>query len=99
MQACAPGVDVLAPFFDYASGAGNPATARPPGGDQNELQPDESGWARWSGTSFAAPIVAGVLARRITDGAAPASAVRAVVEDPDLFRIHGLGTVVNVRPW
>jgi subtilisin family serine protease len=100
VQTCAPGVDVLAPFFDYAAaGSGDPAKARPTGGDDNELQPDESGWARWSGTSFAAPIVAGALARRITDGAAPAGAVRSVVEDPDLFRIQGLGTVVNLRPW
>ena len=100
VQACAPGVDVLSCFFDYAAGsAGDPATTRPAGGPDNDLQPDESGWARWSGTSFAAPIVAGALARRIADGASPAGAVRSVVEDPDLFRIQGLGTVVNLRPW
>jgi subtilisin family serine protease len=99
VQACAPGVDVLSPFFDYAGGSADPATTRPAGGPDNAVQPDDSGWARWSGTSFAAPIVAGALARRISDGASPAGAVRSVVEDPDLFRIQGLGTVVNLRPW
>jgi subtilisin family serine protease len=104
VQACAPGVDVLSCFFAYAaagaaSGGGGGPEARPTGGPDCDLQPDESGWARWSGTSFAAPIVAGALARRIADGASPAGAVRSVVEDPDLFRIQGLGTVVNLRPW
>jgi subtilisin family serine protease len=99
VQACAPGVDVLSCFFDYAGGSADPATTRPAGGPDNAVQPDDSGWAKWSGTSFAAPIVAGALARRISDGASPAGAVRSVVEDPDLFRIQGLGTVVNLRPW
>jgi subtilisin family serine protease len=102
VQACAPGVDVLSCFFAYPPATAtstDPAVARPTGGPDNALQPDESGWARWSGTSFAAPIVAGVLARMVTDGASPAGAVRSLVEDPDLFRLPGLGTVVNVRPW
>jgi hypothetical protein len=98
VQACAPGVDVLSRFFRYAEGA--PAAESKPTGDEDHAQqPDGNGWARWSGTSFAAPIVAGVLARRITEGARATDAVRAVVEDPALFRLPWLGTVVNERPW
>src|SRR5690606_13940195 len=74
VRACAPGVAVLSCFFDYAAAATDPSLGRPTEGPDNASQPDESGWARWSGTSFAAPIVAGVLARRITDGASPAGA-------------------------
>lgn len=29
--------------------------------------PNESGWARWAGTSFAAPVISAVLARRMTN--------------------------------
>ena len=52
VDACAPGVDIVSTFLDYDD-------AGPEGG------PGESyrGWARWSGTSFAAPRVAGVIAR------------------------------------
>ena len=35
VQACAPGVDVLSPFFDYAGGSADPATTRPAGGPDN----------------------------------------------------------------
>jgi subtilisin family serine protease len=35
--------------------------------------PFESGWAMWSGTSFAAPRLAGLIAREITDGGGPAA--------------------------
>jgi len=93
VQACAPGVDVLSWFFAYDT------HPQPTGDPDHPLQPDGNGWAKWSGTSFAAPIVAGVLARRITEGAQGDAAVEAVVGDPALFRVKGLGTVVNVRPW
>jgi hypothetical protein len=56
-----------------------------------------AGWARWSGTSFAAPVVVGALAAAIrrTPGLTAQQAVAEVIDDPTLMRIPGLGTVVN----
>jgi hypothetical protein len=86
VRACAPGVDVVSTFF----------TRWTPGQGDREL--DE--WVRWSGTSFAAPAVVGALARAMRDGIPTArDAVERVIDDPGLFRIPGLGTVVNQTPW
>ena len=64
--------------------------------------------ATWSGTSFAAPAVAGAIARaahqliaksdRIEWKEALEQARFDVVEEPTLLRWSGLGTVVNVSP-
>ncbi len=91
VRACAPGVDIVSTFFQGFNGS-EPV---PPGGGGD---PDDfSGWARWSGTSFSAPVVAGALARRIlTDGCTAEEAVSRVVDAPALMRIPNLGTVVNV---
>jgi hypothetical protein len=86
VRACAPGVDVVSTFF----------TGWEPRQGDREL--DE--WVRWSGTSFAAPAVVGALARAMSDGIPEArDAVERVIDDPCLFRIPGLGTVVNQTPW
>lgn len=37
--------------------------------------PSQTGWGRWAGTSFAAPVVAGTLARLISLGHSPAAAL------------------------
>jgi hypothetical protein len=80
VRACAPGVDVVSTFFT-----------------QWDAQGDEkfAGWARWSGTSFAAPAVVGALARAMQRGLSGEDAVAVVIDDPSLLRIPGLGTVVN----
>jgi hypothetical protein len=84
VRACAPGVDVVSSFFT------DPRT------NDEEL----SEWVRWSGTSFAAPAVVGALARAMGDGGFTAPvAVERVIDDPGLFRMPGLGTVVNQTPW
>jgi len=88
VNACAPGVDIVSRFFDGVDvhDDGNAATA------------DFRGWARWSGTSFSAPIVAAAIAREVAlYGITVAAAAERVVYDKRLFRIPGLGTVVNMH--
>ncbi len=95
VRACAPGVDVVSTFFEA---------------DPKAEQEQFNGWATWSGTSFAAPAVVGALARAVlADGAdlsdaeqrrrAKERAVKRLIDDPGLFRIPGLGAVVNQTPW
>jgi hypothetical protein len=93
VRACAPGVDVVSRFFT--------APSPPAAGEQNDVDAlgDIKEWASWSGTSFAAPIVAGVLARAVLAGWTPAEAVARVIDDPGLVRFAGLGTIVNERPY
>lgn len=52
VKAFAAGVDVLGPFFDLTEP-----------GSRDDTGSVFSGWARWSGSSFAAATVAGVIAR------------------------------------
>ena len=90
VRACAPGVDIISTFFHEFAG---PASA-PKGGTDPD---DFAEWARWSGTSFAAPAVVAALARDMQRyGSSPADAVRRVVDSPTALRIPGLGTVVSI---
>ncbi|MGH9224776.1 MAG: S8 family serine peptidase [Acidimicrobiales bacterium] len=92
VRACAPGVDLMSTFFEGFDGKG-----REPG--PNGADPDcFNGWATWSGTSFAAPVVAAALARTLMmdKDCTATEAVERVVDGPDLLRLPGLGTVVNV---
>ena len=52
-----PGDDVTSTFPDFDPGNGQPFT----------------GWACWSGTSFAAPYLAGLIAAEMTAGGGPAA--------------------------
>jgi hypothetical protein len=89
VRACAPGVDLVSTFF-----AGWNGDAGPVDGDSD---PDDyTGWACWSGTSFAAPVVVGALAREMAAGTTASDAVAKVVDHPALLRLPGLGTLVNV---
>jgi hypothetical protein len=87
VRACAPGVDLLSAFFRDVDGTeAGPAV---PG--------HFDGWALWSGTSFAAPVVVGALAATMAAvGCSAAEAVNRVIDAPALMRIPYLGTVVNV---
>jgi hypothetical protein len=88
VRACAPGVDLVSTFF--AGWNGDEL-------DAGDGDPDDyTGWARWSGTSFAAPVLTGALARAMADGTSATDAVARIVDHPALLRIPGLGTVVNV---
>lgn len=87
VRACAPGSDVVSIFFDGFDGAGPP--------EQN-YDPDRfDGWARWSGTSFAAPAVVATLARAVGKGTPPHDAVARLIDDKQLDRKPMLGTIVD----
>jgi subtilisin family serine protease len=90
VRACAPGVDVVSWFFSDFDG---PEPAASSGVDPDRFR----SWAKWSGTSFAAPMVAAALAREIQAyGVTPAEAVTRVIDSPGLLRLPDLGTLVNV---
>lgn len=88
VDACAPGTDLVSAFFAAFDGA-EPRV--------NTVDPDHfSGWATWSGTSFAAPVVVAALAREMVLGSCDAAqAVERVVHAPAALRIRCLGTVVG----
>jgi hypothetical protein len=90
VRACAPGVDIVSWFFTEYDGLDTASTGAP--------DPDRfRSWARWSGTSFAAPMVVAALAREMaTYAVSAADAVGRVIDDPDLLRLPDLGTVVNL---
>jgi len=89
VRACAPGVDIVSSFFTAFNGP-LPAV----GG----VDPDDfHGWARWSGTSFAAPAVVAALAREMDQTKCTAAqAVATLIDAAGLLSLPGLGTVVNV---
>lgn len=87
VDACAGGEYVLGPFCTFDE------TERHAGEDGADTF---TGWAEWSGTSFAAPKVTGRIARIAMDeGISPRQAADRVVRDPDLPQIRGLGTYVS----
>jgi subtilisin family serine protease len=95
VDACAPGVDLVSTFFDRFDG--NFPTI-------NSYDPDcFTGWAEWSGTSFAAPVVVAAVARELVCGRSATGsnldavkAVDRVVRAPHLTRLPCLGTVINI---
>ena len=98
VRARAPGTDLVSTFYE-------PKRYLPPLPELLPVPPlpgsgatDFMGWARWSGTSFAAPVVAAALARYMAlyRGDTVAQAMEAVVDAPDPYRLPGLGTVVNL---
>jgi hypothetical protein len=95
VDACAPGVDLVSAFFDRFDGAFP---------TMNTFDPDHfNGWATWSGTSFAVPVVVAAVARELVCGRRAdgsdldaVTAVERVVRAPHLARLPCLGTVVNI---
>ncbi len=87
----APGEDLVSEFFDHFDGLFEPLPASTlPDFD------DFSGWAMWSGTSFATPAVVGALCEIIElHGCSAVDAVKRLIKTPGLFRLPDYGVVVN----
>lgn len=80
VDACAIGVDVSSTFVTF----------------EDEDGPDFQGYATWSGTSFAAPRVAGAIAHLAATKDISAADAAELLLDPDTnVRIPDLGTVVT----
>lgn len=88
VDACAPGADLISSFFARFDG---------PAPRVNTVDPDRfEGWATWSGTSFATPVVVAAIAREMVLGNCSAKvAADRVVYAPGALRIRCLGTVVT----
>jgi hypothetical protein len=93
VDACAPGTDLVSAFYEYN---GEMELLPMPGSSDPDRYEQ---WARWTGTSFAAPVVAAALLRQMAiAGGTAQEAVDRVVRSEGLFRLAGLGTVVNLSP-
>jgi subtilisin family serine protease len=88
VDAYASGVQVLAPRCWYKEEPG-------PNGESPQ---DFTGWARMSGTSFAAAIVTGVIARHMIGGM-PALEARKRVIEPALARVRTPGLLEDGSPY
>lgn len=86
VRACTLGVEIESTFFTF-KGA-HPAQA---GADIDNFD----GWAVWSGTSFATPIVVAALARKMATGGTSRDAVEALIDLPGLERRQQLGVVIQ----
>jgi subtilisin family serine protease len=93
IRACAPGVDIISTFFGDLD-----PTGQLQGQNPNSDMGDYNGWAKWSGTSFAAPIVGAELARESAVAGEPIGrAIKRRIDDPGLVRYAELGAIINLR--
>ncbi len=82
VTAYAPGVDVEGPFIDQTQPDLRPDAL----GSGGVSAPVFEGWARWSGTSFAAATVSGIIARTaIERGVSGAWAAAMVLDEAETF--------------
>ncbi|HET9051344.1 MAG TPA: S8/S53 family peptidase [Candidatus Dormibacteraeota bacterium] len=101
VDCCAPGVDVVSTFPAWNGPLDTRWADVPnPGGCQfPPFDPGASGaftgWARWSGTSFSAPVVAGAIAAQIADGTPAIAAAAMITHDPAAPTIPGIGRAVR----
>lgn len=86
VDACADGDGVVGPFCTFDERARH----------DEDYAYRFTGWANWSGTSFAAPKVTGRIAQLAIDqGISARAAADLVVRDPDRPQVRGLGTYVE----
>ena len=83
VDACAPAIDVISTFFL-------------PVGDPKLTEAPFTGWARWSGTSFAAPKVAAAVAQEMYLSGSDAVTSWKRLADYRRYRFPDLGIVFNV---
>ncbi len=101
LDASAPGVNVVARYPDLG-GVHHTHNVGVDAAGEYTVKSFDTGWAVWSGTSFAAPFVTARLAQSL-DGmrnGRPAKALysaakKQVITDPDLPRIPYYGTIVE----
>src|SRR5262249_11605000 len=89
---CTQGENVLSSFITHWQGQtedGDPDGSSP-------LKTFTSGWARWSGTSFASPKVAAAIANRVAAGASPYKAWLAVARGRPTGQ--GMGKILSGLP-
>jgi subtilisin family serine protease len=105
VDACAPGVDAHSTFLEWDQGLAPYPRPLPEACDgllDVTPEPGVEGfrrWARWDGTSFAAPRVAAAIAARISAGRSGPEAAFDVLHAPGTRRLPLLGTVVNPRTY
>jgi hypothetical protein len=92
VDACAPGIDVISTFFTSYEEAPYRQESPPIDDPGREFV----GYARWSGTSFSAPKVAGVIAQEMYLTDTPARDVWDRLSSYQRYRYPDLGTVFNV---
>lgn len=101
VDACAVGVDVVSTFpaFDGELAAVEPPhSCQEPGASVTAAATSGNfadRRARWSGTSFAAPLVTAAIAKRMTATGRAREAARDLLLDPAARRIPGLGVLVE----
>jgi hypothetical protein len=103
VDACAVGVDVVSTFpaFDgQLAAVESPHSCQEPGASVTAALTSgnfEHRRARWSGTSFAAPLVTAAIARRMADGRSAREAAYDLLFDPAVQnrRLPGLGIPVE----
>jgi subtilisin family serine protease len=81
VDACAPAVELTGAFIQWPD---PPTTAV------------FNGWARWSGTSFATPKVAGKIASMISATLTARQAADALIHDPAALQVPDLGTFLDL---
>jgi subtilisin family serine protease len=83
VDASAPGVDVHSTYLDYDGQLSDGSVA----GFEH--------WARWSGTSFATPRVAGAIAAAMTRGVSAHEVVYRMIDAPWVARQPDIGVVID----
>lgn len=85
VDACAPGDGLVSTYLDFDG------EQEPTG-----LAVGFQGWARWSGTSFATPVIAGAIAAAMGSGLDARTAAFELIGRPGLTRVPPVGVAVPV---